>query len=40
MDNHIYSKNHIKEMIPKLRGACYAVMSLVRISNFNTLKSI
>jgi len=27
-------------MIPKLSGACYAVRSMVRISNINPLKSI
>ena len=27
-------------MIPTLSGACYAVMSIVHISNINTLKSI
>jgi hypothetical protein len=29
IDNHIHWKNHIEEMIPKLRGACHAVRSLV-----------
>jgi len=39
-DNHINWKNRIEEMSSKLRGACYAVMSVVHISNINTLKSI
>ena len=38
MDNHIYLKNQIEEMIPTLSGACYVVRSLGLISNFNTLK--
>ena len=40
IDNHINWKNHIEEMRPKLSGASYAVMSVVHISNINTLKSI
>ena len=40
MDNHIYSKNQIEEMIPTLSGTCYGVRSLGHIGNFNTLKSI
>jgi hypothetical protein len=40
IDNHINWKIHIKEMINKLSGACYAVRSIVHISNINTLKSI
>jgi len=40
IDNHINWKNHIEEMIPKLSEACYAVRSMVHISNINTLKSI
>jgi hypothetical protein len=39
-DNHLNWKNHIQQMIPKLSGACYAVRSMVHISNTNTLKSI
>jgi hypothetical protein len=27
-------------MIPKLRGACYAMMSVVYMSNINTFKSV
>jgi hypothetical protein len=33
IDNHINWKNHTEEMIPKLSAACYAVMSMVHISN-------
>ena len=32
--------NHIEQMVFKLSGACYAVRSMVHISNINTLKSI
>ena len=39
-DNHINWKNHIEKMIPNLCGACYAITSMVQISNINTLKSI
>jgi hypothetical protein len=39
-DNHLNWKNHIEQMIRKLSGACYAVRSMVHISNINTLKSI
>jgi hypothetical protein len=40
IDNYIHWKNHIEQMIPKLRAVCYAVWPLVYISNINTLKSI
>jgi len=42
IDNHINRKDRIEEMIPNLSGACYAVRSMVHISdiNINTLKSI
>jgi hypothetical protein len=39
-DNHLNWKNHIDQMIPKLRTACYAVGSVFHISNTDTLKSI
>jgi hypothetical protein len=39
IDNHLNWKNHIEQMIPKLSGACYAIRSVVHISNINTLKS-
>ena len=40
IDNHINWKNHTEEMIPKLRRACYAIWSMVQISNINTINSI
>jgi hypothetical protein len=40
IDNHINWKHHIGQIIPKLCGTCYAVMSMVHISNINALKSI
>jgi FPC/CPF motif-containing protein YcgG len=36
IDNHINWKQDIEQMIPKLSGACYAVRSVVCISNNNT----
>ena len=38
--NHINWKNYFEQMIPKLRGACYAIRSVVHVSNINTYKSI
>jgi len=40
INNHINWKNHVKEMIPKFRGTSYAIMSVVRISNIDTVKSM
>jgi len=40
IDNHVNCKNHIEEMIPKLRGTCYAVRPMVLISNINILITI
>jgi len=40
IDNHETWKNHTGQMIPKLSAACYALRSMVHISNINTLKSI
>ena len=40
IDNHLNRKNHTEEMIPKLCAACYAIGSMVHISNINTHKSI
>jgi len=37
--NHLNWKHHIEQMIPKLSGACYAIRSIVHISNINALKS-
>jgi hypothetical protein len=39
-DNHIYWEDHIEQMISKLSAACFAVKSMVQISNINILKSI
>jgi hypothetical protein len=40
LDNHLNWKDHIDQMIPKVSAACYAVRSMFRMSNINTLKSI
>ena len=40
IDNHINWKNHIEEMVLKLRGSCYVVRSMIHISNINALKLI
>jgi hypothetical protein len=40
IDNHIYWKDHIEQMIPKLGAACYPIRSAVHINNINTLKLI
>jgi hypothetical protein len=40
IDNHINWKNHKEKMIPKSSEVCYAIRSMVRISNINTLKSV
>jgi len=40
IDNHITWKNHIGQMIPKLSAACYALRSMVHISDINTLKLV
>jgi hypothetical protein len=34
-DNYINWKNHFEEMIHKLSAACYAVKSMVPVSNLN-----
>jgi len=33
-------KNHIKEITPKLNSACFAIRSMQKIVNINTLKTI
>jgi hypothetical protein len=38
--NHRNWKNHIEQMIHKLSEACYAVRTIVHISNAATLKSM
>jgi hypothetical protein len=40
IDNYINWQNHIKQMTPKLSGACYAAGFMAHISNINTHKSI
>jgi len=39
-DKNINWKNHIKEMITELSGACCAIRSVVHISNIKAVKSI
>ena len=39
-DNHINWKNHTEHMTPKLSGPCYAIQSMVHISNIHTLRSV
>ena len=38
IDNHLNWKNYTKQIIPKLHGACYAIRSMVHISNINNQK--
>ena len=33
IDTHLNWKNHIEQIIPKLSAACYAVRSMVHVSN-------
>jgi len=40
IDNHINWETNIEEMIPKLSRTCYAIRSLVHVSNINTLQTI
>jgi hypothetical protein len=40
IDNHLNRKKRIEVMILKLSAACYAIRSLVHISNINTLRSV
>jgi hypothetical protein len=40
IDYHLNWRNHIDQLISNLIGACYAVTSLLHISNSDTLKSI
>ena len=39
-DNHLKWNIHIEQMIPKLSAPCYAIRSVVHISNINIPKSI
>jgi hypothetical protein len=38
IDNHLNWTNRINKLIPKLRGACYAVRSMLHVSNTDTLR--
>jgi hypothetical protein len=40
IDNHLNWKNHINQLVQELSGACYAVRSVLHISNTDTLRSI
>jgi hypothetical protein len=40
IDNHLSWENHIDQLVPKLTRTCYAVRSILHISNTDTLKSI
>jgi hypothetical protein len=38
IDKHLNWMHHIEQMVPKLSAACYAVRSMVHVSNINTKK--
>jgi hypothetical protein len=40
IDKHLNCMHHIKQMVPKLSAACYAIKSTVHISNINTFQSV
>jgi hypothetical protein len=40
IDNQLNWKDHMDQLFPKLSGACYAIRSMLHISNTDTLKSI
>jgi hypothetical protein len=40
LDNQLKWKNHIDKLVSELCGACYAVRSVTRISNIDTLRSV
>jgi hypothetical protein len=40
IDNRLNWTNHIDKLIPTLSGACYAVRSMLHVSNTDTLKSV
>jgi hypothetical protein len=40
IDSHLNWKTHIDQLVSKLIGACYAVRSLLHVSNTDTLKLI
>jgi hypothetical protein len=39
IDSHLNWKNHVDQLVPKLSGACYAVRSMLHISNRKLLES-
>jgi hypothetical protein len=40
IDNHLNWINRTDQLVPKLSSACYAVRSMLHVSNTHTLKSI
>jgi hypothetical protein len=38
IDKHLNWKNHLSQLVHKLSGACYAVRSMLHISNTDVLK--
>jgi hypothetical protein len=40
IDNHLNWKTHICQLVSKPSGPCYAVRSMLKISNIDTPKSI
>jgi hypothetical protein len=40
IDSHLNRKTHINQLVPKLSRACYALRSLLHVSNIDTLKLI
>lgn len=40
IDNHVYWRNYIDQLVSKLSGVSYAVTSMLHASNSNPLKSI
>ena len=40
IDNHINMNKHFEQIIPQFSRVCYAIRSVVHISNINTLQSI
>jgi hypothetical protein len=38
-DNHLNWINHIDQLVPKFSAACYAITSMLHISNTDTLRS-
>jgi hypothetical protein len=38
--NHLNCENHVDQLVPKLSAVCYAVASVLHVSNADTLKLI